>query len=88
MAKFRWENLPRLRQVVAAMDLVQFFIDDSKGVGDDNVMDFSQDLTIEMVIGKYDEWLLTGCEPIRKLDGILDCLVMANVIENTMNSIH
>ena len=52
------------------------------------MMDFSQDLTIEMVIGKYDEWLLTGCEPIRKLDGRLDCLVMANVIENTMNNIH
>ena len=41
-----------------------------------------------MVMGKYDEWFLTGSEPIGKLDGSLDCLVMANVIENTMNSIH
>ena len=44
VAKFRWENLPRLCQVVAAMDLVKFFIDYSKGDGEDNVMDFSQDL--------------------------------------------
>ena len=54
-----------------------FFIDDSKGDDGDNAMYFGQDLTIEKAIFLLGIEMVTGCKPIRKLDGSLDALRVA-----------